>query len=127
MATKILVIEDDKDILDVLEYVLEDAGYEVITGSDSSMLAYADQLKPDVVLIDEWLGAERGSHYCKTMKSSIAMRNIPVVLMSAAMDIEHIANECGADAYIKKPFDINYVIFIVSSLLGDKATKTMSA
>ncbi|MCD8740625.1 response regulator [Mucilaginibacter roseus] len=118
MAAKVVVIEDDKDILDILKYVLDDAGYEVITAKDSSMLAYIDQLNPDIILIDEWLGADKGSYCCKTLKSTIALRHIPVVLMSAATNIENIAQSCGADAYIRKPFDIDHVTFIVGSLLG---------
>ncbi|MBE9585443.1 response regulator transcription factor [Mucilaginibacter sp. JRF] len=124
MAAKILVIEDDKDILDVLEYVLEDAGYDVITAANGSVLVNINAIKPDVILIDEWLGAEKGSQHCKFLKSTTAMRHIPVVMMSAAMDIEHIADECGADAYIKKPFDIDHVTFITGSLLGNTVSNS---
>ncbi|MBS7566421.1 response regulator transcription factor [Mucilaginibacter sp. Bleaf8] len=108
MALKILVIEDDQDILDILEYVLKDDGYEVISSLSSSIIADIESIQPDLILLDEWLKAEeRGSELCRQLKTCPNTADIPVLILSAVNPIELVATEAMADGYIKKPFDID--------------------
>jgi len=110
---KILVIEDNLDIKELLDYILDDDGHEVIPSSDGTILASIDTIKPDLVLMDELLADTRGSLLCRKLKSDDATKQIPVILISAMPQIENIAAECGADAYIEKPFNIDTLIEVV--------------
>ena len=110
---KILVIEDNLDITDLLDYILKDDGHEVIHSLDGAVLNSLDTIRPDLVLMDEILSNTRGSLLCRKLKSDDATRNIPVILISAIPQIKTIAAECGADAYVEKPFDIDTLIEVV--------------
>jgi DNA-binding response OmpR family regulator len=113
---KILVIEDNPDIKEVLDYILSDEGHEAIQCSDGSSLTSLDQLKPDIVLIDEILGSVRGSDLIKKLKADENTRPIPVVLISAMPNLEDIARKSGADAFLEKPFNIDNLTDIIKRL-----------
>jgi DNA-binding response OmpR family regulator len=107
---KILVIEDNPDIKEVLDYILKDDGHEVIPCSDGASLTALDRLKPDIILMDDILSATRGSEFCRRLKSDDATKSIPVILISATSNLENTARKCGADAYVEKPFNIDTLI-----------------
>lgn len=104
---KILVIEDNPDIKEVLDYILQDEGHEAIPCSDGSSLAALDTTKPDMIFMDELLLGVRGSDLIKKLKSDTATSNIPVVLISAVPHLKDLAEKCGANAYLEKPFNID--------------------
>ncbi|HVV56334.1 MAG TPA: response regulator [Mucilaginibacter sp.] len=104
---KILVIEDNPDIKDILDYILKDEGHEVIACPDGSSVNALDRILPELILMDEMLTGIRGSTLTKKMKADGATRHIPVVLLSAMPHLEDIAASCGADAWIEKPFNID--------------------
>jgi two-component system phosphate regulon response regulator PhoB len=112
---KILVIEDNPDIKEVLDYILKDNGHEVIPCSDGASLATLDRLKPDIILMDDILSVTRGSEFCQRLKSDDATKNIPVILISAMTNIKDTAAKCGADAYIEKPFNIDNLTEVIQS------------
>ncbi|HZX57414.1 MAG TPA: response regulator, partial [Mucilaginibacter sp.] len=80
---RILVIEDNPDIKEVLDYILSDEGHEAIQCSDGSSLMALDSIKPDIILMDEVLGNKRGSELIIKLKADENTRPIPVVLISA--------------------------------------------
>lgn len=102
-------MDDDKDILEVLQYILEDSGYEVETLSDGHFLF--DTIRehaPDLILLDIMLGNMDGRELCKKVKSRIETHGIPVILVSASHNVSDSLKQIGApDAFIAKPFDIN--------------------
>ncbi|MEO6851072.1 MAG: response regulator [Mucilaginibacter sp.] len=104
---KILVIEDNPDIKEILDYILQDEGHEVISAFDGSVLTSVEQIKPDLILTDEILSGPRGSTLCRKLKSDDSTKTIPVVLISGINRLSTIAAECGADAYIEKPFNLD--------------------
>jgi len=106
MYKKVLVIEDDKEILNIISLVLEGDGHITILSSSGAVLQDIKGIKPDLILMDEWLGTELGSNLCRKLKSDPATNDIPVILISALSTIDRIALEAGADAFISKPFDI---------------------
>ena len=110
---KILVIEDNRDIKEILDYILQDDGHEVISASDDTILNSLDSIKPDLVLMDEILSGPRGSTLCRNLKSNTSTRAIPVVLISAMSGIKTIAADCGADAYIEKPFNLDTLTGVI--------------
>ncbi|HTD99461.1 MAG TPA: response regulator [Mucilaginibacter sp.] len=104
---KVLIIEDEQDILDIATIILEDEGYEVC--SFSNYLGYEGRVKAshaDLVLLDLNLQGYHGKDICKFIKQNDDLKQIKVVLMSANRDIEAVKEEAGADAYICKPFDL---------------------
>lgn len=115
---KILVIEDNKDILEVLDIILTDDGYEVISCSDGTSIDNLKQINPGLILMDELLPTVKGSDLCLRVKSDDEVKHIPVILISAAQSLERIAGKCRADAYVAKPFDIALLSNLVKSLVN---------
>jgi DNA-binding response OmpR family regulator len=116
---KILAVDDDKDILEVLQFILEDSGYEVDTLSNGKYLF--EEIKahtPDLILLDILLGNLDGRELCKDVKSRLETHDIPVILISASHNIANTMNQIGApDAFIAKPFDINYLLDTIKTQL----------
>lgn len=117
---RILVVDDDKDILEVLQFILEDSGYEVDILSDGKYLF--EKIKantPNLILLDIMLGAFDGRELCKDIKRNIETHNIPVVLISASHNIAELVNPQEApNAFIAKPFDIDELLEIVKIQLA---------
>jgi DNA-binding response OmpR family regulator len=109
---RILAVDDDKDLLEVLQFILEDCGYEVDTLSDGHYLF--DQINshtPDLILLDIMLGNLDGRELCKDVKAKKETHNIPIILVSASHNIAGAMNQNGApNAFIEKPFDINQLL-----------------
>ena len=110
---KILVVEDNPDIKEVLDYILEDGGHEAVFSPDGSLLSKLEDIKPDIILLDDKLVEEWGSELCVRLKSDNASKNIPVILMSAMLNLPEIARQCQADAYLEKPFNIETIIDLI--------------
>ncbi len=117
---KILAVDDDKDILEVLQFVLEDSGYEVETLSDGKYLF--DKIKsdaPDLILLDIMLGNLDGRELCKSVKTTEETHDIPVILISASHNIGDSMNQKGApDAFVAKPFDIDVLLDAIKTQLS---------
>lgn len=108
MLKKILIIEDDPDILAILDYILCAEGYEVVLSADGKACANLLEILPDVVLMDVRLKqpGQNGDRICLRLKSDAQTRCFPVVLLSAENDLAAISKTCGADGFLAKPFDI---------------------
>src|SRR6478609_79670 len=122
MAKKILVIEDDKDIRDTIVYVLEEQGYEVVSSEEAKILKSLDTIKPDLILLDNWLtewkSDANGQQLSKELKSNPKTSHIPVIIVSAVSDIADIAQAGLADGYLKKPFDLTELSAIIRKHAG---------
>ncbi|HEX5036875.1 MAG TPA: response regulator [bacterium] len=105
-AKKILVIDDDPDILELLEYNLKKAGYRVVTAPSglNAMWGLEEDSRPDVILLDVMMPTLNGLDFCRYIKSSDDFRNIPVVIVSAKGSPEDIRKglALGADKYLQK-------------------------
>ena len=112
---RILAVDDDRDILEVLQFILEDFGYEVETLSDGHFLF--DKIKehvPDLILLDIMLGNLDGRDLCMKVKTNLQTHDIPVVLVSASHNIMNHLNKTGEpNAFLAKPFDINELLDII--------------
>jgi len=108
----ILAVDDDRDILEVLQLVLEDSGHTVETLSEGDKLF--DKIKehtPDLILMDIMLGNMDGRDLCKNVKASNVTHDIPVIMISASHTVSDVLKqECAPDDFIAKPFDINVLI-----------------
>jgi two-component system, OmpR family, phosphate regulon response regulator PhoB len=121
-AKKILVIEDDKDIRDTIVYILEEENFEVVSSEDSKILKSIDTIKPDLVLLDNWLtdwkSDANGQQLSKELKTNPSTSHIPVVIISAVSNIKEIAEAGQADGYLRKPFDLHELVEIVKKHIG---------
>lgn len=117
MSKKILIIEDDPDILEMMAYILRDEGCEVITAVDCAPLNIISTIRPDLILLDNRLGADSGGNVCKELKTAASTTHIPVVLVSASMHLEQMAADSLANGYLSKPFDINELVAVVNKQL----------
>ena len=108
MAKRILVIDDDEDILEILNLIFQENGYEIVLSNTGEAAAHIKVIQPDMVLLDVRIvgSAKDGPQICREIKSQLETRHLPVILVSAETDLAVIAEECGANAYIAKPFDI---------------------
>lgn len=116
---KILIIEDEKDIIDIATIILEDEGYEVSSISEyPGFEEKVNDSKADLVLLDLNLQGYHGKDICKYIKGNDDLKQTSVVLMSANRDIKAVKEESGADAYIAKPFDLADFIMTVRTNLN---------
>ncbi|MCP9749724.1 response regulator [Ferruginibacter sp. HRS2-29] len=107
MAYKILIYDDDKDILEVTAAILKMRGFEVSCRDNCREITQdVEQQQPDVILMDNWLPDIGGVKAVQFLKSTEEFKNIPVVFFSANSHVEELAREAGADYMLKKPFEI---------------------
>lgn len=107
MKKKVLVIEDEPIIAEMMGILLEVGGYKVISLSDTTQARKKlKEQNVSLVLLDLQLRGENGQSLCTFIKGSDDLKHVPVVLVSANKDLGKICKECGADACIAKPFEI---------------------
>ena len=112
---RILVVEDEKDLQDVLSYNLRQAGHEatlVETGQEA--LARVGTETPDLILLDLMLPDMSGIDVCRALKSGPATRHIPVVMLTAkGEEIDRVVGfELGADDYVVKPYSLRELLLL---------------
>lgn len=101
----ILIVEDEKDMVDLLRVRLASLGYEVMAGYDGMAgLALAQKYSPDLIVLDLMLPKINGYKVCRMLKFDEKYKDIPIVIYSARSQERdrQWADECGADAYITK-------------------------
>ncbi len=118
MRKKILIIDDDQDILELIEFILKEKGFEVIASLSARILNDLLEIKPDLILLDDWLEDSLGHELCRNIKTNPKTKHIPVIIISAAMGLAQISKECFADSYIEKPFDIDHLASKITTLLS---------
>jgi DNA-binding response OmpR family regulator len=102
---KVLIVENDEDIRNIVGLILENEGYEV-AGCDCT-LENLLTMEADLILLDEWVNLKEGPMLCKEIKGIEKLAYIPVIIFSTATDIEAIAQTCKANGYVHKPFDLD--------------------
>ena len=120
MGKRVLVIDDDEDILEILNLVFLESGYDIVTSNTSDAADDIKVIQPDIVLLDVRItgSPKDGPDICREIKAQLATRHLPVMLVSGETDLKLIAQECGADAYIAKPFDIFELLSQVEECLS---------
>jgi two-component system phosphate regulon response regulator PhoB len=117
---RILVIEDEDDIRQVLDYNFRQAGYEVLlTARGYDGLRSAREAAPDLVLLDLMLPDLSGTEICRAIKNDAATRHIPVVMLTArGHELDRVVGfEVGADDYVTKPFSVRELTLRVRAVL----------
>lgn len=112
MKKKILILDDDTDILDILSFLLTDDGYEIqASHHGDNIWLVIDDFSPDLILMDLMLADLDGRSICRAIKENPKTANIPVIMISARSDLRPALGQPGApDEFIAKPFDIDNVL-----------------
>jgi two-component system phosphate regulon response regulator PhoB len=117
---RILVIEDEKDIQDVLAYNLTQAGHKVqIASRGEEGLRIARERKPDVILLDLMLPDVAGTEVCKQLRAQPSMKDVKIMMLTAkGEEIDRVVGfELGADDYIVKPFSVRELVLRIQAVL----------
>lgn len=117
MQQKILVVDDDESILEVIQIVLESEGYQIQISQNSDCFQHFTNCLPDLILLDVLLSGEDGREICKQLKRNQATAHIPVVILSAHTDANMFADVSGADDFLEKPFDVDVLLETVEKHL----------
>ena len=123
METKILIIEDEKPIVDILTYGLSKDGFQVISGyTGAEGIKLAEEHSPDLILLDWMLPDSNGPDVCRMLSE---VSSIPIIMLTAKANIEDklYGLEVGADDYITKPFDLREVIARIKTVLRRRSDR----
>lgn len=110
MKKNVLIIENDQDIRHIVEFILQEQGYQTLSIPEPDDLLKLVAFQPDLILLDEFINSEPGHRLCLKIKKIPALAAVPVIILSTANDIELIATACEANDFIRKPFDVNDMI-----------------
>ena len=117
MSKRILIMDDDTDILSICKYILEEQGWHVEVRSNcNNIIAIVREANPDVILMDNWIPDTGGIIATRTIKAHPEFKHIPIIYFSANHDIKNLSNQAGADTYLEKPFDISQIEEVISSV-----------
>ena len=107
MNNRVIIYDDDADLLEVCSLILASRNFEVITKDKcTELLADLEQHQPGVVLMDNWIPDVGGVKATQIIKESKEFKHIPVIFFSANNNVSELAREAGADFCLHKPFDI---------------------
>lgn len=117
---KILIVEDEPDISELIHFNLEKAGYQTIRAENGEQaLLLAQKNRPDLMLLDLLLPGVSGLEVCRRMKGDPALQHIPIMMVTAkGEEMDRVVGlELGADDYVVKPFSIREIILRIQKLL----------
>lgn len=121
MKKRVLVVEDDRNILISLEFLLESTGHTVFTANDGARgWAALEEHQPDLAVFDIMLPALDGYELCRRVRATPALQSMKVLILSArGLDTEVAKDlQLGADAYLRKPFGTREFLDTVRRLLA---------
>jgi DNA-binding response OmpR family regulator len=124
MAKRVLIADDEPNIVTSLEYLMTKSGYEVaVARNGEEALALVETFMPDLVLLDVMMPRRSGYEVCQTMRERAQWRHIRIVMLSAKGREAEVSKglSLGADGYVTKPFSNRELIAKVAQLLGESA------
>ncbi len=115
---KVLVVDDEPDILECLQIILGEEGYSVETTEKAEDVEQLqDGCLPDLILLDVLLSGKNGREMVKHLKSQEETRRIPVIMFSAHPGVEKTARQAGAEDFVAKPFEIDELLAKIAHYL----------
>ena len=117
---RVLVVDDESDVTELLQYRLEQEGYRVATLNDPMGFVFkVREFEPDLMLLDIMMPELSGIQLCRIVRADPSMKDIPVIFLSARGEVEDRIKglEAGAEDYVSKPFNINELILRISKML----------
>jgi len=121
MSKKIMIVEDEPDVLDYLQTVLSTHGFETVTCmSASESFDLAEKERPDLVCLDIMMPEETGISFYTRLKQNEELKDIPVIIVTGITleETREHAMELGAKGFLTKPLDLAVLIDMVNSLSG---------
>lgn len=121
MTKKILIVDDEPNIVMSLEFLMKKAGFDVAVAVDGEdALAQVARLNPDLVLLDVMMPKKSGYEVCEALRSDPARAGMKIVMLTAKGRDTEVAKglALGADAYVTKPFSTKDLVTQVAELLG---------
>ncbi|MBX3417930.1 MAG: response regulator [Pirellulaceae bacterium] len=119
-TTKVLLVEDDRPLAEIIEYNLNANGFEVIRSSDGQdALNQVHQRNPDIILLDLMIPVIDGLEVCRRLRASVETASIPILILTAkSEEVDQIVGyRVGADDYVTKPFSVRVLMERIKSLL----------
>jgi CheY-like chemotaxis protein len=119
MIKRVLIFDDDVDILQICTIVLRKKGFEVVTLNNSNqVVGQVRSRRPDVIIMDNWIPGPGGIEATRLLKLSPETQDIPVIFFSANSNVAQLALDAHADYFLQKPFDITELEAIVQMALA---------
>jgi DNA-binding response OmpR family regulator len=119
MLKRILVLDDNQDILDIVHETLTYENFEVkSTGESDNVMPLLEAFEPDLVILDYRVAGQNGGELCRAIKSHPKFNNVPVIIFSAYINRESDLFAYGCDAIIDKPFDLTELVNKVNNLIS---------
>lgn len=120
--SRLLIIDDDHDLLLSFGHLLREKGFEIETCSDgNAAISKIRSFTPDLVVLDVFLGGADGLHICKKLRASEFVRDIPIIVVSGYPQLSNSATRgYGANAFFAKPFNPSAVIKAIDDILSRK-------
>ena len=117
MSKRVLLLEDNKEIRELIEDILTGEGYQVIALNHYESVVDIIDFAPNLILLDIRLSNGYGHLLCQELKADPETKQIPVILVSAASNLEKIAKDSHADNFLSKPFDLQEFIDLVKKYI----------
>jgi two-component system cell cycle response regulator DivK len=115
---KIIIFDDDEDILSICTYILQEQGWDVRTYTNcNNIVDKVTEVSPNVILMDNWIPDEGGIIATQVLKNHNELKGIPVIYFSANSDIQLLADHAGAESYLAKPFDLEELERVINNVL----------
>lgn len=115
---KIVFVDDDPDIQDIIKLIFKKADYDLTVLSSGDALLKNSYTLPDIIFLDKQLPGTDGLEICRRLKSGEKTKDVAIIMVSANPDIKSLARSAGADEAIEKPFDMYYLRAIVAKYAG---------
>lgn len=127
MARKVLIVDDEKNIIISLEFLIEQAGYDLrIAQNGQEALAQVAAFEPDLILLDVMMPHINGFEVCRRVRENPAWQHTKIIMLTAkGREVEVTKGlALGADAYVTKPFSTKALLAQVRDILGDNESLT---
>ncbi len=119
---KILVVDDNTDIVWVVETILKRYGFEVLsTLKGEEVISKAKRFRPQLILMDVFLSGVDGIQICNTLKEVPETKSIPIIMFSAHSNKKEVMRFCAADDFLPKPFDVNELVKKINYQIEEKS------
>jgi DNA-binding response OmpR family regulator len=116
--SKIVIVDDSRDLLEALKFFLEEKGYEVETATrEHDLISLVKSFSPDLIILDIYLQGEDGREICKELRRHEETKYLCILMFSASTKAHSNYKEYGADGYIEKPFGLNEIVDKIESTL----------
>ena len=122
MAKRILIVDDEVQLVEMVKMRLEAAGYEVISAYDGQDgFDKAKKNKPDLIILDLMLPKMDGYKICGLLKNDARYSKIPIIMFTARLQEEDVrlGKDLGAEEYVTKPFDPKILLSKIKELIGE--------